>query len=132
MLKTKLSNTLFCLFALLGFTMACQTNKIESFKDFRVNFYSDSIFQRSRIVFPLSGINTEEMTMEDTVYYWKDTDWKIMLKEIPLEGLKKEVIKTDIKVTEKIYQEDSGFSIISIFQLQNGKWYLVRYEIHNT
>lgn len=71
-----------------------EISKSEDFEVFRKKFYSDSIFQMSRIVFPLEGdcnfcyneidilnqkdTNTVYFFIKDHILYWKKDTWEFI------------------------------------------------------
>lgn len=107
-----------------------ELNESENFYNFYKNFHQDSLFQMSRISFPLPGINTDEMTVEDTTYYWHQHKW-IMHHEVNESQFKIERDVSDILVTEKILTEDPGFFIERKFESIDGKWFLTYYASVN-
>ena len=54
----------------------------ENFEVFYKRFYSDSLFQISRIIFPLKGFNSDEYDSElgkkNPPYFWKRKEWKFL------------------------------------------------------
>jgi hypothetical protein len=125
------------------------TNKIvinENFNEFYKKFYGDSLFQLSRITFPLKGFNSDEYNEElgdkNPQYFWKKNEWTF-LETLPqnyvkydkkewIEEYKKEIKhKKDSSVLEKIYMVDSGYIEERVFKLIKGKWFLVFYSYNN-
>jgi hypothetical protein len=99
----------------------------ESFDEFNQKFHSDSAFQLSRIVFPLSG---------ETKDGWKSIEWTAKNWELHKEPVKKEFqssefrhkyLRTDTSVFEKYWIDSSGVLIERKFLLKEGKWYLLYY-----
>jgi|GEM_PF-968132 len=122
--------------------------KGESFNEFCKLFYSDSLFQLSRINFPLSGIHNIEVeespsneSGDSTIYKWEKENWVILkknsfqgndsVKNIDGEIYKRKTQKTDIFICDSVYIEDSGFGVVKKFALKNGKWYLINYSEYN-
>lgn len=101
----------------------------ESFEHFFSKFHSDSLFQMERIRFPLPGINTDEMAMDDTIYYWEAENWK-MHHDVNLDTTDFIVERniSDSLTVEKIYEENTGFIIERTFEKIDGRWYLVYYK----
>jgi hypothetical protein len=108
---------------------------IESFDEFIRKFYSDTSFQMNRIITPLKGDKKFWDDNEDIIV---TTNWEE--KEIPKitsfdkihESLNKtiqDIVKEESRVMEKIYIPNSGFYLNRTFEMQNNKWYLVRYDI---
>lgn len=54
----------------------------ENFEVFYKRFYSDSLSQISRIIFPLKGFNSDEYDSElgkkNPPYFWKRKEWKFL------------------------------------------------------
>ena len=114
-------------------TVETSSNTIgkEEFDAFYSKFIRDSVFQTGRIVFPLPGINTDEMEVEDTVYYWQKANWKMY------EGIPSNVDTTEFKINkvridsiavDEVALKDASFGVKYVFKLKKGKWYLARYE----
>jgi len=136
-----------------GYT-ADNTNKsrdtlsIEDFDSFKSKFYSDSIFQISRIIFPfesekklekeyfeaLKDSNINEVSKNNHTSYDK-SDWIIMTDDFfkddsiaIIDGVKykRRFYKTNKFVEENIlYADPEQVMIIAKFQLINNKWYMV-------
>ncbi len=51
---------------------AQQEGEVDSFDVFYEKFHNDTSFQLRRVVFPLPGVNTEEMSVLDSVYFWEE------------------------------------------------------------
>lgn len=143
MMKFKL---LFVLF-LVCYLTACQNNNrqndaslvaknevTESISEFLDLFYSDSIFQISRIVFPMESDDISENEMET---HYNKMNWVILtncyfngndsIAIIEGEVYKRRVLKSENYYEETVFIEDSGFFVIVKFKLINRKWYLVDY-----
>lgn len=126
--------------------------KNENFNTFVNNFYSDSVFQISRVVFPLESerktesekkianekdINTEEISKckyenhnENNWFFLSDAYFKGDGIAI-VDGVKYKRIfyKTNKYVEEKIlYADDELVMIVVKFRLINNKWYLVDFQ----
>lgn len=106
-------------------------SSIENFDSFYDKFHKDSLFQMSRLKFPLKGgpdrgdIN-EEWTKENwyilktKIYDVDTTEYKVFYK------------KRERSFTEKVWIEDSGFSSEYNFELIDNKWFLVSaFELNN-
>lgn len=104
-----------------------QPVKGEMFKAFYKKFHQDSVFQISRIKFPLPGINSEEMEVGDTVYYWQKKNWVVShLVDTTLFKIKLSL--SDSVAEEEITNQYPDLLIKRKFQRINGDWYLVYYE----
>ena len=136
MKKNQICSILF----LISLFMSCQTRDTpeggsnekkvkerERFDVFYKEFHKDSLFQISRIKFPLPGINTDDMEVEDTTYFWKKEEWSMHHMVDTTLFFKKTSISDSI-VEEEITSEDPGVYIKRKFQYTQGKWYLVLYE----
>ncbi len=131
MIKSGILSILFIVFS-CGNTRqeqkAMQEIKNEGFDQFYSKFHSDSVFQMSRIVFPLEGINTEDMSILDTIYYWTEDKW-VFLREPDSNIFQIEYEKTDTTVIEEVTSEGHlGLVFKSYFEIKKGKWYLARLE----
>jgi hypothetical protein len=99
-------------------------NSIEDFDKFYNRFHKDTLFQVSRIKFPLGGMFVDGFketqwtkknlpTMKSKIYDIDTMQYKISFK------------KTEKTFTQKVWVEDSGFSTEFRFEVINNKWYLV-------
>jgi hypothetical protein len=111
-------------------TVAAIANKegMESFDSFNTQFHSDSLFQLSRIAFPIGGqsVNDNENTT------WSKNNWEFLKTPVSLEAdtteCRHSLVMTDTLVTEKFWIDQSGFKVERRFKLKNGKWFLVYYD----
>jgi hypothetical protein len=97
---------------------------IENFETFYNKFHADSSFQISRIKFPLEGFSTDGNEEKK----WTKDNWDLLktkIYDIDTSHYKISYKKTDKSFTEKIWVEDSGFSMEYRFELINNKWFLV-------
>lgn len=101
----------------------------ESFDQFFDRFHADSAFQMSRIQFPLPGLDTDKMEMEDTVYHWTPDKWELH-HDFNLDTTDYIVEKniSDSLAVEKIYLENSGFIVERTFKKIDGMWFLVYFK----
>mgnify|MGYP004704182507 CR=1 FL=1 len=103
------------------------SNNKTDFEDFDVfydKFHRDSIFQMSRIKFPLKGIMVDGWVQEK----WKKKNWstlKTKVYDIDTTMYMTDYIKTDKSFVEKVWIKDSGFFMEYRFNLIRRKWYLV-------
>ena len=104
--------------------------KEEQFDAFMSRFYSDSVFQSSRIIHPLEGgMMNSENGFEKWEYNISSIPSKMDLSEsFPEFDLKSENIKLDTIIIEKVWQENSGFKVEKHFVYRNGKWYLKKMD----
>lgn len=121
----------------------------EDFDSFTKRFYTDSVFQISRIEFPLKGLHNEivEITQSNSIgdtilYVWQRKDWTIAKTNFisnndtsiqDCYGTKyiRRIQKNSAEVIDSVYIEDSGFITVRKFSVRNRKWYLTYYEIYN-
>jgi hypothetical protein len=103
----------------------------ENFAEFYDKFLSDSLFQVSRVVFPVAGRPkfVDSLTHKDEFYYTADV-WA-MHKKIDLSDTKKFNRKfTDFGVglVKEIIEMKEGKDVLFIerrYRLDNKKWYLI-------
>ncbi len=97
---------------------------VENFDNFYQRFHKDSLFQISRVQFPLKG---EKVNLKGNSA-WKKEKW-MMIKGTANEINRNEFnVKTSKKADsyfEGIYCKNCGFSFEMEYRLINGKWYLV-------
>lgn len=105
--------------------------EIESFQSFREKFYSDTAFQKDRILFPLPGINSDDMDIDDSIYFWEKDKWKFLSDFSLIYGINKETTKSDTSILEKMYLPESGFIVNTEFILKTDEWFLKRLDISN-
>lgn len=131
-------NRLNCLIViLLSITFSCQKTQKqdEDFEDFYSKFTSDSVFQISRIKFPLKGIllNGETVGFDKNgkdykgVYTWNVTSWHMhhSVYNIDKNEYKVEIKNLGDTVRVGVYGIDFGYSHEQSYVKSNHKWYLV-------
>lgn len=129
-----------------GLITGCQSNtkktNVENFREFHQKFYSDSVFQVSRIVFPLPGADSDVIYGDEVVenqendkylidnnkLYWKRTGWKFI--EAPAESSEFiiSVEKVDSFMKEQISSKETDLVITLQFSLIDDKWMLTYYS----
>lgn len=108
-------------------TASTETNKKssnENFDEFYNRFHTDSLFQMSRIKFPLE-CKKIDWEGEKT---WSEKSWKtikVKIFDVDISEFKTEYRKTDNSFIEKFWIEDSGYVSEYRFNLIHKKWYLV-------
>ena len=114
---------------LLGlFIKSISSNHSENFEEFNCQFHSDSIFQLSRINFPIEGKLIEGFEKQN----WTSKNWELM--KIPvsekssLPNHKHSVRKTDGILIEKFWIDNSDFLVERRFKKIDGKWFLIYYN----
>jgi len=137
--------TLFVMFILISCTNKSKTNgvsaannavkllkpNIEDFDTFYYEFYSDTVFQKSRVLFPLPiydtsqdiGLDSELKTPKDTNLIM-NSEWQAMVNITENDTLKRKFIKSDTLIKEIEYKPYTEFETICTFKLINNKWYL--------
>lgn len=115
------------------FFISCNTQITvnETFAEFDRRFHSDSLFQMSRIKFPLKGKLVDGFDKKD----WSAKNWSMIKSLVTVntkgKDYKKQTHFSDALVTEKIWIENSGFSFERHFKKVNGEWFLVYCEDRN-
>jgi hypothetical protein len=117
----------------------------EDFGQFLKVFYTDSLFQMSRIVFPLKGernidvpITATNVLGDSIIDGWGKRDWRMLtdtyfpnkdtIITIDNNRYVRKTKRTNKSVVIDTYIEDSGFSVKEIFALKKKKWYLVYFS----
>jgi len=100
----------------------------EDFETFNSKFHSDSIFQMSRINFPIEGHLIEDFKK----YNWNSKNWQLMKTTVGSKNLSKDykvkTMKSDSLVIENIWIENSGFYLERRFKRINNQWFLICYN----
>jgi hypothetical protein len=104
------------------------------FESFYKKFYSDTAFQKTRIVLPLAGEILE--WEEDSVIKDDWTSRKIYVTSYDTilkyqQNARLILEKTNGICVEKIFIENSGFQMERKFVLNGSKWFLMEYKISN-
>jgi hypothetical protein len=99
-------------------------NSGEDFDKFYERFHEDSVFQVSRLKFPVDGMSVKG---EEKVKWTRDNLplLKTKIYDIDTTRFKITFRKTEKMFTQKVWIEDSEFSSEYRFELINKKWYLV-------
>jgi len=117
----------------------------ENFEQFSKVFYTDSLFQVSRIMFPLKGernidvpITATNVLGDSIITGWGKRDWRMLTDTyfpnkdtvitINNERYVRKIKKGNKSVVIDTYIEDSGFSVKEIYALKKNKWYLVLFS----
>lgn len=105
------------------------TDEDEKFADFNLKFHSDSLFQMSRIKFP---IGEKKIDGWETREAWSTKNWEMLKSPVSGKNQLKEyqhnTIFSDTLVTEKYWIENSGFSTEVRFRKVDGKWFLIYFN----
>ena len=105
-----------------------KSTNVENYNEFYSRFHSDSLFQLSRISFPIGGFILNEDGEPEP---WTKENWlmhRIKATDIDTTLFKVQITQTPDSVSELIYIEDGGFMARRTFKLKDGKWYLVFYS----
>jgi len=125
---------IFILIAVCSLVYSCGvlksgSSKAENFDRFYERFHADSLFQLSRITFPLEGLPSfadENQFAEE--FKWEADSWElhkpINYKEFP--DLKRELEREDSLIKESVNM-GNGFALERHFALKGNQWYLVLY-----
>lgn len=117
----------------------------EDFGQFLKVFYTDSLFQMSRIVFPLKGernidvpITATNVMGDSIIDGWEKKEWRMLTDTyfpskdtvitIDNERYVRKIKKGNETAVIDTYIEDSGFSVKEVFALKKKKWYLVLFS----
>ncbi len=142
-MKTLIKNIyvllLFLIIAIIGFN-SCKSSKksihhkFEEFDDFSEKFYSDSVFQFSRIVFNLQGSESYiDQKNDDVKEEWSKDDLNSMIPGIDKysDDYEAKLIKTPNIVKEIIFMPQTGYYEVRTFVLMKRKWFLKTYYINS-
>lgn len=127
--------------------------RVENFDTFMKKFYSDSIFQLNRIVFPLENdrkieieyaealkdSNNISITKNNNYTRYNKSNWMMLTTNqsfgndsiVIVDGIKyiRRFHKTEKYVEESILYADPEYIFMNVkYKLINGKWYLVDYQ----
>ncbi len=124
------------LFAVSSLLYSCSvfkpahSNKAENFDQFYKRFHTDSLFQMSRITFPLEGLPSfaEEAQFTGERFRWQRDDWEqhLLINYDAFPDLSQNLVKEQGQVKESINM-GNGFGLERHFALEEGKWFLVFY-----
>lgn len=99
-------------------------SNIENFDSFYDKFHKDSLFQISRLKFPLKGGPDRGDINEE----WSKENWhmlKTKIYDVDTTQYKVSYEKHEKSFLEKVWIEDSGFSFEYKYELIGKKWFLV-------
>ena len=106
-------------------------DSIENFDVFYDKFHKDSLFQISRLNFPLKGGPDNEDGQDE----WTKENWSILktkIYDVDTSIYKVFYEKHEKSFTEKVWLKNSGFSFEYKYELIDNKWFLVSaFEINN-
>ena len=109
----------------------------ESFKVFIKKFHSDKHFMESRIAKIVTGFNSDDYVVDDTItgaFKWDKQDIIFYMHEVndaykSIKYIKKYTMLSAKEQEEYIYIPDSGCFYKCIFQF-NEKWYLIGFIVN--
>ncbi len=105
--------------------------KYENYNTFYNRFHRDSLFQMSRVKFPIGGYFTDTVGEERT---WSKTNWimhRSKIQEADTSIYKVNIESATTVKKEELFIEGGGFKVERKFQRINGKWFLVYYIDEN-
>jgi hypothetical protein len=134
---------LICLLIIIT-TLTCSPPKPqEQFSLFLSNFFLDSVFQKSRVIFPFHvrqsflDQNGNNVT-KDTVFLKSSNQWEHIPSDAHEKGSKYDVY-TDTLLASKndtasiwrivdFGKEETCLNLTLVFTVRDGKWFLIRYS----
>lgn len=100
----------------------------ENFDEFNKKFHSDSLFQVSRVDFPIEGKHVSGFEQ----YNWTRKNWQFhaipVAEKSEIGEYQHTLVKTDTLITERFWIPDSGFEVERQFKLIKNKWFLIYYN----
>lgn len=100
----------------------------EKFDVFDERFHSDSVFQISRVDFPIDGISISGFNRHN----WTRENWQFLNVPVSennlIENYEHSLVKTDTLVIERFWIPESSFEVERHFKLIKNKWFLVYYD----
>ncbi|MBO9583842.1 MAG: hypothetical protein J7574_06755 [Flavobacterium sp.] len=100
----------------------------ENFDEFNIKFHSDSLFQVSRVDFPIEGKHIAGFEQ----YNWTRKNWQFqavpVAEKSEIEEYQHSLVKTDTLITERFWIPNSGFEVERQFKLIHNKWFLIYYN----
>ena len=108
---------------------------LSEFYAFYQQFHADSLFQMSRIIFPLEGLPREvdSLTAAKGEFRWQSEDW-IMHKPFDFEmsEFKREITPYGpTMIQERIVHKTTGTGMIRRFSKLGGEWHLIYFSDMN-
>lgn len=128
MLKNQPIKLLLAISLIAGIAFSsCTSNKMigrfENFDEFYSKFHSDSVFQLSRISFPLKGKKIDSSGEQN----WSKENWSMLtipVFEVDTTVFKVHYERSNMVFNQKSWIENSGFSVEHRFELVKRKWFL--------
>ncbi|MBK9270840.1 MAG: hypothetical protein IPM48_04525 [Saprospiraceae bacterium] len=101
------------------------------FKEFYLKFHEDSLFQISRITFPLQGLpeQADPEFIGDEPYYWSADQWSFQKIAFPdKDKYRTEYdLMADVLIEERIHELKYGLTMIRRFSKAADGWGLIYY-----
>lgn len=97
---------------------------LENFDVFYDKFHEDTVFQVSRVKFPIQGKKINGFNNEE----WNSKNWEILhtkISAVNTNEFKTNTIRTDSTFIEKCFIPNSGFYTEYRYKLIDGKWHLI-------
>ena len=102
----------------------------EDFDSFYRRFHQDTIFQQSRVKFPVNG----EYCDFDTTMAWTSSNWefiKFTIDQVDTISFETTLKKTKRQAIEKVICKECGYSFEIRFDLLDKRWYLTYRQENN-
>ena len=121
---------------LTAFVISCSSesptasDNIEDFEKFHEQFLSDSLFQMSRIEFPLKGAKSTFIPDSLKTNFWFEDEWLMHRDVGTVEGYQHKFVRHNNTVIEVFY-DDLGGGIQKNYLAIDGKWQLIYYADYN-
>jgi hypothetical protein len=100
----------------------------ENFDEFNKKFHSDSVFQVSRVDFPIEGKHVSGFEQYD----WNRKNWQFqavpVAEKTEIGEYQHSLVQRDTLITERFWIPDSGFEVERQFKLIGNKWFLIYYN----
>jgi hypothetical protein len=117
---------------------ASKSDEIEDFTKFHERFYSDSIFQISRILFPLPGADSdiiygnekvedqenEKYLIRNNKLFWKKEGWEHIDALAEDKEFAVTLEKKGTEIREQMHSRETDLGITLWFSLIDNKWML--------
>ncbi len=97
----------------------------ENFDDFFKRFNADSVFQKSRVVFPLKMVIAGDEGEGDSTKYIIGSKWRWGNLMAEKNHIISKIKNTNREVIVQFNIEDTGVGICYYFTQKRGKWWLV-------
>ena len=113
------------------YTIRNTSNDVENFDQFNIRFHTDSIFQLSRIAFPIGGKSIDGSVKKK----WTLKNWEMrrspVVENPQMKGYEHSLVKSNTFVIEKYWIKNGHFSSEIRFKRIKNKWFLIYYNNMN-